>query len=145
MLVREKVQEILAAWWQQVLPEENKGVRGVGSVVAVGAAETVCVLHAGVPGCVKRFSLVRKHGQLKRILPLLLVLWIVILSRFVLFFQCRHSRAFRCAARHDTTRVVSDGGDAVVSTRLSRAAASIYLERRRDPPASSFRFRRFLF
>jgi len=63
MLGREKVRGILAAWWQQVLPEENKGVRGVGSVVAVGAAETVCVLHAGVPGCVKRFSLVRKHRQ----------------------------------------------------------------------------------
>jgi hypothetical protein len=38
-----------------------------------------------------------------------------------------------------------DGGDAVVSTRQSQAATSIYLERRRDPPASSFRFRRFLF
>jgi len=36
----------------------NEGGRGVGSVVAVGAAETVCVLHAGVPGCVKEFSLV---------------------------------------------------------------------------------------
>jgi len=27
----------------------NEGGRGDGSVVAVGAAETVCVLHAGVP------------------------------------------------------------------------------------------------
>jgi hypothetical protein len=38
----------------------NEGVRGVDSVVAVGSAETVCVLHAGVPGCVKEFSLVRR-------------------------------------------------------------------------------------
>ena len=37
----------------------NEGVRGIGSIVTVGAAETVCVLHAGVPGCVKGFSFVR--------------------------------------------------------------------------------------
>jgi len=35
----------------------NEGVRGIGSIVTVGAAETVRVLHAGVPGCVKGFSL----------------------------------------------------------------------------------------
>ena len=45
---------------------------------------------------------------------------------------------------NDAEMLLPDGGDAVVSTRLSRAAASIYLERRRDPPASSIRFRRFL-
>jgi len=38
----------------------DEGGRGVGSVVAVGAAETVCVLHAGVRGCLKLFSLVRR-------------------------------------------------------------------------------------
>jgi len=38
-----------------------------------------------------------------------------------------------------------DGGAAVVSPRLLRAAASIYLECHRDPLASSVRFRRFLF
>ena len=44
---------------------------------------------------------------------------------------------------NDAEMHLPDGGDAVVSTRLSRAAASIYLELRRDPPASSIRFRRF--
>ena len=38
----------------------NEGWRGVGSVVTVGVAETVCVLHTGVSGCVKGFSLVRR-------------------------------------------------------------------------------------
>jgi len=38
----------------------DEGGRGVGSVVAVGAAETVSALHAGVRGCVKAFSLVRR-------------------------------------------------------------------------------------
>jgi len=37
----------------------NEGVRGIDSIVTLGAAETVCVLHVGVPGCVKGFSLVR--------------------------------------------------------------------------------------
>ena len=37
----------------------NEGVRGIGSTVTVGTAGTVCVLHAGVPGCVEGFSLVR--------------------------------------------------------------------------------------
>jgi len=41
-------------------PDLNEGGRGVGSVVAVGAVETVCVLHAGVPGCIKGFTLVRR-------------------------------------------------------------------------------------
>jgi len=38
----------------------NEVGRAVGSVVAVGATETVCVLHAGVPGCLTGFSLVRR-------------------------------------------------------------------------------------
>ena len=37
----------------------NEGVRGIGGTVTVGTAGTVCVLHAGVPGCVEGFSLVR--------------------------------------------------------------------------------------
>ena len=174
---------------------------------------------------------------MKRIVPLLLVLWIVMLSLFVQTLECGHSWAFGRAARHDPTRVVSvtkqtsifvfsqmdnflthahalsessctavqkntnaacqfaaaytadcgttcalnacastslrasgaagtlqnsqgfravsgtnadgihlpDGGADVVASRLSRAAASIYLECRCDPPASSIRFRRFLF
>jgi len=102
----------------------NEGGRGDGSVVAVGAAETVCVLHAGVPGCVIGFSLFRRvlflrttcwcarvrhriltlpestgKKRLKRIEPLLLVFWIVLLSLFFLFFQCGYSWAFRRAAR----------------------------------------------
>ena len=185
-----------------------------------------------------RRILTRAHStgkkRLKRSEPLLLELWIVMLSLFVLFFQCGHSWAFWRAARHDPTRVVSaktnihfcvqsnsenrphtladstcttvrnntnaacqfadaytgdcgtvcapnarastslqasctagtlqnsqgfgvvwgtnaagihlpDGSATVVFPRLSRDAASIYLERQRDPPASSIRFRRFLF
>ena len=38
----------------------REGGRDFGSVVAVGAAETVSALHAGVRGCVKAFSLVRR-------------------------------------------------------------------------------------
>jgi len=57
----------------------------------------------------QRFSLVRSTGKkrLKRSEPLLLEFWIVILSLFVLFFQCGHSWAFWRAAKHDPTRVVS--------------------------------------
>ena len=55
--------------------------------------------------------LTRAHStgkkRLKRSEPLLLKLCIVILSLFVLFFQCGHSWAFWRAARHDPTRVVS--------------------------------------
>ena len=46
---------------------------------------------------------------------------------------------------NDAEMHLPDGGDAAVSTRLSRAAASIYLERRRDSLASSIGFRRLLF
>jgi len=37
----------------------DEGGRGVGSVVAVGTAETVCVLHSGVRGYFFFLSLVR--------------------------------------------------------------------------------------
>ena len=61
MLVREKVGDfgsVVAAGAAGRDATLNEVGRVVGSVVAVGATETVCVLHAGVPDCLTGFSLV---------------------------------------------------------------------------------------
>jgi len=52
----------------------NDGGRGNGSVVAVGAAETVCVLHARVRQRILTRPQSTGKKRLKRIEPLLLVL-----------------------------------------------------------------------
>jgi len=55
-------------------------------------------------------------------------------------------QGFRAVSGTNGTEMhLLDGGGAEVVPGLSRAAASIFSERRRDPPASSIRFRLFLF